>query len=77
MQVGDAVAMVLPNSVENKWLAALRENGEILYSEAEIVELRSNVLIEAIYLLDRSLDRARGGGRPEGRARHERVVDHA
>jgi 2-phospho-L-lactate transferase/gluconeogenesis factor (CofD/UPF0052 family) len=50
---------VLPNSVENKWLAALRENGEILYSEAEIVELRSNVLIEAIYLLDRPLDRQR------------------
>jgi 2-phospho-L-lactate transferase/gluconeogenesis factor (CofD/UPF0052 family) len=50
---------VLPNSVDNKWLAALRENGEILYSEAEIVELRSNVLIEAIYLLDRALDRQR------------------
>jgi 2-phospho-L-lactate transferase/gluconeogenesis factor (CofD/UPF0052 family) len=50
---------VLPNSMENKWLAALRENGEILYSEAEIVELRSNVLIEAIYLLDRPLDPAR------------------
>jgi 2-phospho-L-lactate transferase/gluconeogenesis factor (CofD/UPF0052 family) len=48
---------VLPNSVENKWLMALRENGEMLYSEAEIVELRSNVRIEAIYLLDRPLDR--------------------
>ena len=55
---------VLPNSVENKWLAALRENGEILYSEAEIVELRSNVLIEAIYLLDRSLDRQRFASLP-------------
>jgi len=55
---------VLPNSVDNKWLAALRENGEILYSEAEIVELRSNVLIEAIYLLDRPLDRHRFAALP-------------
>ena len=50
---------VLPNSVENKWLAALRQNGEICYCEAEIVELRSNVLIESIYLLDRQLERER------------------
>jgi 2-phospho-L-lactate transferase/gluconeogenesis factor (CofD/UPF0052 family) len=50
---------VLPNSVENKWLMALRRNGEVLYSEAEIVELRSNVLIDALYLLDRPLDRQR------------------
>ena len=50
---------VLPNSVENKWLMALRENGEMLYCEAEIVELRSNVRIEALYLLDRPLDRPR------------------
>jgi 2-phospho-L-lactate transferase/gluconeogenesis factor (CofD/UPF0052 family) len=50
---------VLPNSVENKWLMALRENGEILYSEAEIVELRSNVRIDSVYLLDRPLDRER------------------
>lgn len=50
---------VLPNSVENKWLMALRENGEVLYSEAEIVELRSNVRVEALYLLDRPLDRER------------------
>ena len=34
---------VLATSVENKYLVALRENGEMLYSEAEIVELRSNV----------------------------------
>jgi len=47
---------VLPNSLENKWLAALRRNGEVLYSEAEIVELRSNVLIDGLYLLDRPLD---------------------
>ena len=38
-------------------LVALRENGEMLYSEAEIVELRSNVRIERIYLLDGPLDR--------------------
>jgi 2-phospho-L-lactate transferase/gluconeogenesis factor (CofD/UPF0052 family) len=50
---------VLPNSVENKWLSAIRQNGEVLYSEAEIVELRSNVLIDAVYLLDRPLDRER------------------
>jgi 2-phospho-L-lactate transferase/gluconeogenesis factor (CofD/UPF0052 family) len=50
---------VLPNSVENKWLMALRQNGEMLYSEAEIVELRSNVLIDSLYLLDRPLDRPR------------------
>jgi 2-phospho-L-lactate transferase/gluconeogenesis factor (CofD/UPF0052 family) len=50
---------VLPNSVENKWLMALRQNGEVLYSEAEIVELRSNVLIDSVYLLDRPLDRRR------------------
>lgn len=47
---------VLPNSNENKWLAALRRNGEVLCSEAEIVELRSNVLIDSVYLLDRPLD---------------------
>jgi 2-phospho-L-lactate transferase/gluconeogenesis factor (CofD/UPF0052 family) len=53
---------VLPNSVENKWLTALRRNGEVIYSEAEIVELRSNVLIDSVYLLDRPLDRERFAG---------------
>ena len=48
---------VIPTSIENKKLAALRENGEMLYSEAEIVELRSNVRIEKIYLLDEIIDR--------------------
>ena len=48
---------VYPTTIENKKLVALRENGEMLYSEAEIVELRSNVRIERIYLLDHSLDR--------------------
>jgi len=50
---------VLPTSIENKTLVALRENGQMLYSEAEIVELRSNVRIERIYLLDLPLDRVR------------------
>jgi len=45
---------VLPTSIENKKLMALRENGEVLYCEAEIVELRSNARIERIYLLDQS-----------------------
>ncbi|KQN22943.1 hypothetical protein ASE86_14290 [Sphingomonas sp. Leaf33] len=49
---------VIPNSMENKWLTAMRRNGELLSCEAEIVELRSNVLIDALYLLDRPLDRA-------------------
>jgi 2-phospho-L-lactate transferase/gluconeogenesis factor (CofD/UPF0052 family) len=51
--------VVLPNSNEDKKLLALRENGEMLYSEAEIVELRSNVRIERIYLLDQYVDRDR------------------
>ena len=50
---------VLPTSIEDKKLVALRENGQVLYSEAEIVELRSNVKIERIYLLDRLLDKLR------------------
>jgi 2-phospho-L-lactate transferase/gluconeogenesis factor (CofD/UPF0052 family) len=49
---------VLPTSIEDKKLVAQRENGEILYSEAEIVELRSNVRIEQIYLLDQILDKS-------------------
>jgi len=49
---------VLPTSIEDKKLVAQRENGEILYSEAEIVELRSNVRIKQIYLLDQILDKS-------------------
>ena len=49
---------VLPTSIEDKKLVAQRENGEILYSEADIVELRSNVRVERIYLLDKSLDKS-------------------
>lgn len=48
---------VIPTSIENKKLSALRENGEMLYSEAEIVELRSNVRIERIYLLDEKISK--------------------
>jgi 2-phospho-L-lactate transferase/gluconeogenesis factor (CofD/UPF0052 family) len=50
---------VLPTSIEDKKLVALRENGEMLYSEADIVELRSNVRIDRIYLLDKPLHKAR------------------
>jgi 2-phospho-L-lactate transferase/gluconeogenesis factor (CofD/UPF0052 family) len=49
---------VLPTSIENKKLVALRENGEMLYCEADIVELRSNVRVERIYLLDNVPGRA-------------------
>lgn len=50
---------VLPTNIEDKKLVALRENGQMLYSEAEIVELRSNVRVERIYLLDKLLDKPR------------------
>jgi 2-phospho-L-lactate transferase/gluconeogenesis factor (CofD/UPF0052 family) len=50
---------VLPTSIEDKKLVALRENGQMLYCEAEIVELRSNVLINRIYLLDKPPLKAR------------------
>jgi 2-phospho-L-lactate transferase/gluconeogenesis factor (CofD/UPF0052 family) len=53
---------VLPNSIEAKQLCALREDGQMLYTEAEIVELRSNVRMERIYLLDQPLDRERFEG---------------
>jgi 2-phospho-L-lactate transferase/gluconeogenesis factor (CofD/UPF0052 family) len=43
---------VLTTNIEDKKLVAIREDGSILYNEAEIVELRSNVRIKKIYLLD-------------------------
>ena len=49
---------VLPTSIEDKKLVAQRENGEILYTESEIVELRSNVRVERIYLLDKNLEKS-------------------
>lgn len=48
---------VLPTNNEDKKLVAIREDGTILYSEAEIVELRSNSRIKNIYLLDQYPDR--------------------
>jgi 2-phospho-L-lactate transferase/gluconeogenesis factor (CofD/UPF0052 family) len=68
---------VLPNSVENKWLTAIRQNGEVLHSEAEIVELRSNVLIDAVYLLDRPLDRDRFAALTLDEQRHFLSRHHA
>ncbi len=43
---------VLTTNIEDKKLVAIREDGTILFNEAEIVELRSNVRIKKIYLLD-------------------------
>ena len=56
-QLFNLKGLVLATNNENKQLVALRENGEMLYSEAEIVELRSNVKIERIFLLDSPLDK--------------------
>ena len=46
---------VLPTSLELRHLVAQRQNGDVLSSEAEIVEMRSNVVIDKIYLLDSPL----------------------
>ncbi|MBS1615190.1 MAG: YvcK family protein [Bacteroidetes bacterium] len=48
---------VLPTSNEDRKLVAIREDGTILFSEAEIVELRANSRIKRIYLLDQYPDR--------------------
>jgi len=48
---------VLPSSTEEKTLVALRENGEMLYCEADIVELRSNVRIKDLYLINTKIDK--------------------
>jgi 2-phospho-L-lactate transferase/gluconeogenesis factor (CofD/UPF0052 family) len=48
---------VLPTSNEDRKLVAIREDGTILYSEAEIVELRANSRIKRIYLLDQYPDK--------------------
>lgn len=48
---------VLPTNNEDKKLVAIREDGTILYSEAEIVELRSNSRIKKIYLLEQYPDK--------------------
>ena len=48
----DLRGSVIPNCIENRYLVAQRENGEVLVCEADIVELRSNVRINRIYLLE-------------------------
>lgn len=48
--------VVLPNSCEDRWLAAEREDGTILTTEADIVELRSNDRIARLFLLERPVD---------------------
>ena len=50
---------VIPNSIENKKLIAIQENGKMRYSEAEIVELRSNVNLKSIYLVDNYLNKSK------------------
>ena len=47
---------ILPNSIENLNLIALRENGDMLSNEADIVGLRSNVKIYKIFLI-KSIDK--------------------
>ncbi|SFG20563.1 2-phospho-L-lactate transferase/gluconeogenesis factor, CofD/UPF0052 family [Novosphingobium sp. CF614] len=62
--------VVLPNSCDNRWLAAEREDGVILTSEADIVELRSNDRIARLFLLERPVDTdALGRLEPDDRAR--------
>lgn len=51
--------LVLPNSGDNRWLAAEREDGTILPCEADIVELRSNARIRRLFLLERPVERDR------------------
>ena len=48
--------VVLPNSCEDRWLAAEREDGTILLTEADIVELRSNDRLARLFLLERPAD---------------------
>jgi 2-phospho-L-lactate transferase/gluconeogenesis factor (CofD/UPF0052 family) len=48
--------VVLPNSCEDRWLAAEREDGAILSTEADIVELRSNDRLSRLFLLERPVD---------------------
>jgi hypothetical protein len=56
---------------------ALRENGEMLYCEADIVELRSNVRIERIYLLDAPLNPAYFGALSTEEKRHYLDRNHS
>jgi 2-phospho-L-lactate transferase/gluconeogenesis factor (CofD/UPF0052 family) len=45
----------ITNSLENRYLLAIREDGIIMNSEAEIVESRANVRIHQIFIVDRTL----------------------
>lgn len=45
----------ITNSNENRYLIAIRENGLIMNSEAEIVESRANIRIREIYIVERPL----------------------
>ena len=47
---------VLPNSTDNLKMVALRENGQILFTESEIVNLRSNFLIYRIFLINNKIN---------------------
>ncbi len=52
---------VVPNSIDNLNMIALRKDGHVLYSESEIVNLRSNVILHSIFLIDhkKKLDKAK------------------
>ena len=52
----DIKHQVIINSNSNRYLYAIRSNGEILSSESEIVEIRSNESINNIYLLKKKID---------------------
>ena len=43
---------VIPTNLENKKLMAIRDNGEVLYNEAQIVEIRSGDRIRDFFLVD-------------------------
>jgi len=43
---------VIPTNLENKKLMAIRDNGEVLYNEAQIVELRSSYRIKDLFLVN-------------------------
>lgn len=49
---------VLPTNIENKKLVGIRSDGTLLFSEAEIVELRSSVEIDRIYVVENYPSRA-------------------
>lgn len=54
-QLFEVEGRVLVAGVDNKHLAALREDGGILYSEADIVEQRSSTRIRKLVMLDAPL----------------------